>query len=147
MIDGAMHTPGWPAFFLLLTVKLGDTGAYFVGSRFGRHKLAPRISPKKSWEGLLGGTLFSLLAASGWWLVSGGKLGALDLPLPHMLILGLVLHGIGTIGDLVESLFKRAVDMKDSGHMVHGVGGVLDMIDSLLFTAPFFYIYVYAFIK
>jgi len=147
MIDGALQSPGWPGFYLVLVVKLGDTGAYFVGTRFGKHRMAPRISPKKSWEGLAGGIAASMLASLGWWLLSDGRLGALAFPLPHALILGAVLHLIGTAGDLVESLFKRAVDLKDSSTMIHGMGGVLDILDSLLFAAPFLYIYVYAFLK
>jgi len=141
MAGGSLE-PTRIAFYLLLAVKWGDAGAYFIGSRFGKHRLAPAISPKKSWEGLFGGILFSCVVGVLWWKLSGAKLGPYDFPLSHALILGVLLPVIGTMGDLVESLFKRAVHVKDSGAIAHGMGGMLDMIDSLLFTAPFMYIYV-----
>lgn len=139
---GGSDVPTRAAFYLLLAVKWGDAGAYFIGSMFGKHKLVPRISPKKSWEGLGGGILASCLVGLGWWLCTGGKLGPYDFPLFHALILGVLFPIIGTAGDLVESMFKRAVNIKDSGALAHGMGGMLDMIDSLLFTAPFLYIYI-----
>jgi phosphatidate cytidylyltransferase len=139
---GGAHSPGFTAFYLLLAVKWGDAGGYFIGSRFGRHKLCPRISPKKSWEGLLGSILFSSLVGVLWCFVTDGRLGSRDFCLTHALILGVLLPVVGTAGDLVESLFKRAVDLKDSGAIAHGMGGMLDMIDSLLFASPFFYIYI-----
>jgi len=134
------------AFYLLLAVKWGDAGAYFIGTKFGKHRLAPAISPKKSWEGLFGGILFSCVVGVVWYYLNDGMLGPYKFPLCHTLILGLVLPVIGTLGDLVESLFKRAVDVKDSGAIAHGMGGMLDMIDSLLFTAPFMYIYIQLFL-
>ncbi len=139
---GGVNTPGWTAFYLLITVKWGDAGAYFIGSRFGKHKLFPRISPKKSWEGLFGGILFSCVTGVVWYYCADGRLGPYTFPLYHALILGVLLPIIGTMGDLVESIFKRAVDIKDSGAIAHGMGGMLDMIDSLLFSAPFMYIYI-----
>ena len=141
-LAGDSSQPMKVAFYLLLAVKWGDAGAYFVGSKFGKHRLAPSISPKKSWEGLFGGFLFSCAVGVLWWWLNDGMLGPYQFPLYHALILGIVLPIIGTLGDLVESLFKRAVDVKDSGAIAHGMGGMLDMIDSLLFTAPFMYIYV-----
>ena len=134
------------AFYLLLAVKWGDAGAYFIGSKFGKHRLAPAISPKKSWEGLFGGILFSCVVGVIWWILNDGQLGPYHFPLYHTLILGVVLPIIGTMGDLVESIFKRAVNVKDSGAIAHGMGGMLDMIDSLLFTAPFMYIYIQLFL-
>ena len=139
---GGSDKPGMTAFYLLLAVKWGDAGAYFIGSRFGKHKLFPRISPKKSWEGLFGGILFSCVVGVLWWLGTDGMLGPYKFPFYHTMILGILLPVIGTISDLVESMFKRAVDIKDSGAIAHGMGGMLDMIDSLLFTAPFMYIYI-----
>lgn len=146
MADGP-ESPTRVAFYLLLAVKWGDGGAYFIGSRFGRHKLAPEISPKKSWEGLAGGILFSCTVGILWWLFSDGTLGTRAFPLVHALILGVLFPIIGTLGDLVESMFKRAVNRKDSGHIAHGLGGMLDMIDSLLFTAPFMYVYIEFFLR
>lgn len=145
-MEGSMTEPTRVAFYLLLAVKWGDAGAYFVGSKFGKHRLAPTISPKKSWEGLFGGILFSCAVGVIWWILTGGMLGPYEFPLGHALILGVILPIIGTMGDLVESLFKRAVDVKDSGAIAHGMGGMLDMIDSLLFTAPFLYIYIQIFL-
>lgn len=136
------ESPARAAFYVLLAVKWGDAGAYFIGSRFGKHKLCPHISPKKSWEGLFGGMLYSCIVGVLWWHFSGGMLGPRCFPLIHALILGILFPIIGTLGDLVESMFKRAVDIKDSGSIAHGMGGMLDMIDSLLFTAPFMYIYI-----
>lgn len=139
---GPADQPGFAGFYLLLAVKGGDAGAYFIGSRLGRHKLFPRISPKKSWEGLLGAMFCSCTAGVLWWVFSNGHLGPQVFPLVHVLLLGVILPVIGTLGDLMESLFKRAVHVKDSGAIAHGLGGMLDMIDSLLFTAPFMYMYI-----
>lgn len=139
---GESDQPVRVAFYLLLAVKWSDAGAYFVGSRFGKHRLAPSISPKKSWEGLLGGIAFSMLVGVLWWWFCDGMLGKYEFPIYHALILGVVLPVVGTMSDLVESLFKRAVAVKDSGALAYGMGGMLDMIDSLLFTAPFMYIYI-----
>lgn len=144
---GDPSQPTRVAFFLLLTVKWGDAGAYFIGSKFGKRRLAPSISPKKSWEGLIGGILFSTGVSVAWWALSDGMLGPYALSGLHALALGILLPVIGTLGDLVESLFKRAVDVKDSGAIAHGMGGALDMIDSLLFTAPFLYIYIQTFLS
>jgi len=135
------------AFYLLLAVKWGDAGAYFIGTKFGKHRLAPAISPKKSWEGLFGGIAFSTAVGVIWFYLNDGKLGHYNFGLHHAFILGIILPIIGTMGDLVESLFKRAVDVKDSGAIAHGMGGMLDMIDSLLFTAPFMYIYIQLFLN
>lgn len=134
------------AFFLILVVKWGDGGAYFIGSKFGKHRLAPLISPKKSWEGLIGGFLFSTVVGLIWWKLNDGMIGPYELPLYHIFILGILLPTIGTLGDLVESVFKRAVDVKDSGALAHGLGGMLDMTDSILFAAPFLYVYIKLFL-
>lgn len=145
-----MDDPSLPtkaAFYLLLVVKWGDAGAYFIGSRFGKHKMCPRISPKKSWEGLFGGFLFSCVVGLLWCLCTKETLGQYSFSWIHAVILGFLLHTIGTLGDLVESLFKRAVDIKDSGSIAYGMGGMLDMIDSLLFTAPFMYMYIHFFLR
>jgi phosphatidate cytidylyltransferase len=145
-LAGDASEPVKVAFYLLLAVKWGDAGAYFIGTKFGKHRLAPAISPKKSWEGLFGGVLFSIVVGVGWYVLSDGTLGPYEFPLVHAVILGILLPIIGTLGDLVESLFKRAVDVKDSGAIAYGMGGMLDMIDSLLFTAPFMYIYIQLFL-
>jgi len=146
-MTGDPAKPGLAALYLLLAVKMGDTGAYFIGSRFGKHKLFKRISPKKSWEGLWGGILFSCAVGALWCFFTDCRLGPYEFPLVHALILGVLFPIVGTAGDLVESMFKRAVNIKDSGSIAHGLGGMLDMIDSLLFAAPFMYIYLTFFLK
>lgn len=119
---------GLMATFLI--VFLGDTGAYFAGRLFGRHKLYELISPKKTLEGAAGGLLASML---GGWLTSRYLV---PMPLIHGLILGATCGAVGQIGDLVESLFKRATRTKDSGQLLPGHGGLLDRVDGVLFAAP-----------
>ena len=134
--------PAWIAFYVLLSTKISDTGGYFIGSRFGRNKLATTISPKKSWEGFGGGILFCLILNILWMIIGNGQIGGIRFSFVHALILAVLFPLFGTAGDLVESLFKRAVKQKDSSSVAYGIGGLLDMIDSLLFTAPMFYIYL-----
>ena len=136
--------------FIFLWVN--DTGAYCVGSLLGRHKLFPRISPGKSWEGSIGGAVFVLLAAWGiGWL---DNMQVLDMDHPSMLFtgmlsipewlgLGLVVVVFGTWGDLVESLFKRTLGIKDSGNILPGHGGMLDRFDSSLLAIPAAVVYLY----
>jgi len=116
--------------YLFLTIWMNDTGAYITGRLIGKHKMFPRISPKKSWEGLIGGLLFALLAT---WI--GGSLFP-DIPSLHIWILCPIIVITGTFGDLVESGWKRAVGVKDSGKLMPGHGGILDRFDSLLLAAP-----------
>ena len=116
-----------------------DTGAYCIGSLLGRHKLFPRISPGKSWEGSVGGALFVLAAA---WAISYFLDGAI-LTTIQWLGLGLVVAVFGTWGDLVESLFKRTLGIKDSGNILPGHGGMLDRFDSSLIAIPAAVVYLY----
>jgi len=147
-LSGDLSKPGWAAFYVIVCMKMSDSGGYFFGTRFGKHKLAPTISPKKSWEGLVGGVVFCLLVNFAWMLVSKGRINsAIELTWGHALALSFLFPIVGTAGDLVESMFKRAVDVKDSNTMVYGLGGILDMIDSILFTAPMLYIYAVLFLK
>ncbi len=120
---------------IILITKSSDIGAYLIGSRFGRHALIPRISPKKSVEGSIGGVLFSILAA----VLSKPFLG---FAYTHLIAMGVVLGILAELGDLSESLIKRDCQVKDSGVLFPGMGGILDVIDSLLFTAPVFYFYM-----
>ncbi|MBI5508275.1 MAG: phosphatidate cytidylyltransferase [Deltaproteobacteria bacterium] len=114
-----------------------DTGAYFAGRAFGRHKLYPKVSPGKTWEGLSGGLVASVgLAFLIRWLFRT------ELAAPATLILGLIAALCGVAGDLFESLLKRSVGAKDSGTLLPGHGGVLDRFDALMFVAPAVYIYV-----
>jgi phosphatidate cytidylyltransferase len=123
-------------FFLLLVVWLGDSGAYYVGKTFGKHKLSPRISPKKTVEGLIGGIAASMITAVVIHFTFFEKF-----PLHHAIIAGAILSVAGVIGDLAESMWKRSADVKDSGTLLPGHGGFLDRFDSILFTAPILYCY------
>jgi phosphatidate cytidylyltransferase len=133
------------ASYIALVVKLGDVGAFAVGMAAGKHKMFPRISPKKSWEGLAGGLAASTLAsmAAAWAAGRYGLGGPLaTLSLAHGAALGLVLGAVGVLGDLVESMFKRAVNIKDSAGLLPGMGGILDMFDSLTFAPAVLYFYL-----
>lgn len=125
------------AYFLLMWSN--DSGAYIVGSLIGKHKLFERVSPKKTWEGFVGGALFTLAAA---WLISG-FLHEIDLW--HWLAIGTITFTFGTFGDLIESQLKRSVDMKDSGKILPGHGGILDRFDSILVSAPIVFVYLMIF--
>jgi len=126
-------------YFIALT-KYSDTGAYVVGSLIGRHKLIPRVSPGKTWEGVLGALAASLLASLGFYAFVGDRLTGMNWL--HATVLGLLLGGAAVVGDLIESLFKREAGIKDSGKYIPGIGGVLDLLDSLLFNAPIMYLYL-----
>ena len=127
--------------YLVVVTKFTDIGAYLIGSSLGHHKMIPRISPKKTWEGTIGGILFAI---GGSWLCLRilPELSRDGLNLLHMVVLGLLLGGAAVIGDLAESLVKREAGVKDSSTILPGHGGCLDMIDSLLFTAPLLYVYM-----
>ena len=144
---GGGDKPAWTALYLLLCTKLSDSGGYFIGSRFGKTKLSPVISPKKSWEGLGGSVAFCLALNLVWLFFFKGQLGPHTLHLGDALILAFLFPLVGTGGDLVESMFKRAVEVKDSNTMVYGLGGILDMIDSVLFNAPLLYLYLHFFMR
>ncbi len=124
-----------------------DTGAYLSGSLFGKHKLFPRVSPGKSWEGSIGGGILVLVVAAilGWYENSGIHEGAVELAMsiPQWMGLGLVVVFFGTWGDLVESLFKRTIGIKDSGSILPGHGGMLDRFDSSLMAIPAAVVYIY----
>ena len=124
-----------------------DTGAYLSGSLFGKHKLFPRVSPGKSWEGSIGGGILVLAVAAflGWYENSGIHEGAVELAMsiPQWMGLGLVVVFFGTWGDLVESLFKRTIGKKDSGNILPGHGGMLDRFDSSLMAIPAAVVYIY----
>jgi phosphatidate cytidylyltransferase len=128
-------------FYLLLVVWSGDTGAYYVGKSFGRHKLAPVISPKKTIEGSVGGTAASLLASYLAKLTFLPQLSYLDCAL-----LGICMAIVAQLGDLCESLLKRSADIKDSGSMIPGHGGILDRMDGVMFAAPVLYYYAIVFV-
>lgn len=123
---------------------INDTGAYCTGSLIGRHKLFPRISPGKTWEGSVGGGLLVVAVAAviGYW--DNRLMGMAGLSVAAWMGLGLVIVVFGTWGDLVESLFKRTLGVKDSGRMLPGHGGMLDRFDSSLMAIPAAVIYLYS---
>jgi len=123
--------------FLAIITWAGDTGAYYAGTLWGKHLLAPSISPKKTIEGVGGGAGLAVGAA-----LVGHASFVPELSLQDAVILGLLLTGMGLAGDLWESAIKRRMGVKDSGTILPGHGGMLDRLDSLLFTAPAFYYYV-----
>jgi phosphatidate cytidylyltransferase len=126
-------------YFILVT-KFSDCGAYAVGSLIGRHKMIPRISPGKTWEGFAGALLASALASLGFAHIAADRLAGMNAF--HATVLGLALGVAAVIGDLIESLFKREAGVKDSGAYLPGIGGILDLLDSLLFSAPIMYLYL-----
>lgn len=126
----------WLIIYVLLIVWSTDTGAYFIGTLMGKHKFAPLISPKKSWEGVFGGLVVSLLTAYLFvFLVPVFSVAEKSV----LLYITPFVSLIGQMGDLMESALKRFADMKDSGQIIPGHGGVLDRFDSLLLAAPFTY--------
>ena len=131
--------------YLIVVTKFSDMGAYVTGSLIGKHQLVPHISPKKTWEGFFGALAFSTAGSFGLVWIAGPHLGYIHWH--DAAILGVLLGFAAIIGDLAESLVKRATEMKDSGGVLPGIGGVLDLIDSLLFTAPLLYFYMRLVIK
>ena len=125
--------------FILVT-KFSDLGAYVTGSLIGKHKMIPRISPGKTWEGFGGAIVISTLVSIGYAKLAEPHLA--NMTLPHAMILGILLSSTAVIGDLIESVFKREAGVKDSGRLFPGIGGILDLMDSLLFNAPLMYLYV-----
>jgi phosphatidate cytidylyltransferase len=125
-----------PVYFALALVWGSDTGAYLTGSAFGRHKLWPRVSPAKSWEGAVGGVLVPIVLA----VLLGGWIGRF--PLAGRIGAGLLVGLAAQVGDLAESLMKREAAIKDSGRTFPGHGGVLDRLDSLFFAVPVLYYWI-----
>ncbi len=124
----------WWLFFLILLTSVADSGAYFAGRRWGKHKLAPYVSPGKTIEGVGGALVASLIVA----LVGGVMFGLSWSDLLWFVPLCLVTVAISVVGDLLESLFKRRAGLKDSGHILPGHGGILDRVDSHTAAAPLF---------
>jgi phosphatidate cytidylyltransferase len=127
--------PGVALYFALSVILMGDTGGYFVGKFFGKNKLIPKVSPKKTIEGALGGLLFSALTGVIFSVVFKFSVGPL-----YSGIIALFAGAAGQVGDLAESALKRVARCKDSSHILPGHGGVLDRIDALLFGIPFCYL-------
>jgi phosphatidate cytidylyltransferase len=134
-----LHFWGMPVILIgyFILTWIYDTGAYLYGKQFGKHKFFERISPKKTWEGTIVGTIVTLLSAFGLhFLVS-------ELPLTDWLALACIVLFFGTHGDLVESLLKRSMNIKDSGDILPGHGGILDRFDTMLISAPFVFLYFF----
>jgi phosphatidate cytidylyltransferase len=121
-------------YFVILWIN--DTFAYLFGSAFGKHRLFERISPKKSWEGSIGGALVSIIAV--------GLFASFDhsLPLIQWIIITVIIVISGTLGDLIESMLKRNLNIKDSGTLLPGHGGILDRFDAVLISAPLIFVYI-----
>lgn len=126
-------------YFIIVT-KFSDSGAYAVGSLIGRHKMIPRISPGKTWEGFVGAIVVSTFASVLFTHFFQKRLYGMNWM--HAVVLGIVLSVCAVVGDLIESLFKREAGVKDSGQLFPGIGGILDLLDSLLFNAPIMYLYL-----
>ena len=144
--DGVVYNYLLPlSIFVFLWTN--DTGAYLSGSLFGKHKLFPRVSPGKSWEGSIGGGLLVLAVAAGVGIYENSSLhngmAEIALSVPQWMGLGVVVVFFGTWGDLVESLFKRTIGIKDSGNILPGHGGMLDRFDSSLMAFPAAVVYLY----
>ena len=146
LMNGVLMHSKWLMLALFILLWVNDSGAYIVGSlmakrKGGNHKMFPRVSPAKSWEGLIGGFVFDLIA--GYVFFRIGWMG--DMTLMNSLLFALAGGVFGTLGDLMESLFKRTLGVKDSGKFMPGHGGVLDRFDSLLLAVPvayFFFVYL-----
>lgn len=123
----------WPLIFFILVVISNDLGGWVAGVLFGKHPMAPRLSPKKSWEGFAGSIIMCVAVAYGGTWVLG-------IPWWWALVMGAAGAFVGTLGDLTESLIKRDVGLKDMSNIMPGHGGIMDRLDSLLFTAPLFYL-------
>ncbi|WP_052573854.1 CDP-archaeol synthase [Haloferula sp. BvORR071] len=149
LVPGPGQVPGAMVLLWMIAVtKFSDMGAYIVGSMIGKHKMIPHVSPGKTWQGFGGAIFFALLAGCGLY-------GFFQDDMPHfaaglhvlggwvnVLVLSIVLCLLAVVGDLAESVVKRSLNVKDSGHMLPGIGGALDLIDSLCFTAPVLYFYL-----
>jgi phosphatidate cytidylyltransferase len=124
-------------FWILLIIVASDTSAYFIGRAIGKHFFAPSISPKKTWEGSIGGLICSIIIA-----VVFGFVFSLPIAYWHMILLGAIINIFTQLGDLVESLLKRNTGVKDSSNLIPGHGGVLDRMDSFIFTGIIAYYYI-----
>lgn len=130
---------GYIIISLFITIWACDSAAFFLGTAFGKHKLFPRVSPNKSWEGAIAGFVFSIITMAALKFLFIDFLNWFDI-----IILGIIVGTIGQLGDLIESLIKRDAGVKDSSTLLPGHGGIFDRFDSLLYTAPFVFLYLSA---
>ncbi len=133
-VQGVYHSSFLLGFFFLIWIN--DTGAYLIGSAIGKNRLFERVSPKKTWEGAIGGAVLTFISA---WVVS---LYYSYIYLQDWLVISAIIVVFGTFGDLFESMFKRSINAKDSGTILPGHGGVLDRFDSVFMAAPFVFVYL-----
>ncbi|MGE5682809.1 MAG: phosphatidate cytidylyltransferase [Bacillota bacterium] len=125
---------------ILVSIWLCDSAAFFIGSAIGKHRLFPRVSPKKSWEGAIAGFLFAVIG-----MIAAKYLLLSFITLTDSIVIGILAGTVGQMGDLTESLLKRDAGVKDSSNLIPGHGGIFDRFDSLLLTAPVVYLYLYFF--
>ena len=143
--DGSSQVPGaWLVIWLCAVTKFTAMGAYITGSLIGKHKMIPHISPAKTWEGFVGALFFAQLAGCVLYALLPDSLSIL-VGWPWVVGLGVLLALLAVVGDLAESVLKRSMGVKDSGHTLPGIGGALDLIDSLCFTAPVLYFILFWF--
>lgn len=135
------YSRAWLLLSIFASIWLCDSSAYFTGKAIGKHKLFPRVSPKKTWEGAIGGFAGAIL---GFWLISELSIG--NFPLIHAIIIGAIIGVVAQTGDLAESQLKRDAGVKDSSNILPGHGGVLDRLDSILFVLPVVFIYLLFFV-
>jgi phosphatidate cytidylyltransferase len=147
-VPGGLDKPGTVSaagafllIWLLAVTKFTDMGAYITGSIIGRHKMIPHISPAKTWEGFAGALIFAQIAGCGLYASFPQHLAFFG-GWHHVIALGFILAVLAVIGDLAESVVKRALNAKDSGRVLPGIGGSLDLIDSICFTAPALFFYL-----
>lgn len=133
----------YAVLYVAIVTKITDAGGYAFGIPFGKHKMFPRISPNKSWEGLIGGLLLAALSSVGFlWLVHPDRSHVALSHIAAAAVMGVLIGVVGVIGDLIESMFKRGAEIKDSGGIFNGIGGLLDTFDSLIFTPVIFYLFL-----
>jgi phosphatidate cytidylyltransferase len=138
-----LENGSWALLLLLMATWAYDTGGYVVGGLWGKHKLFPEISPKKSWEGVAGGVVLCVVAVMVWrLLLSAYGASSRVFGVSELVLVALLLSASGQVGDLVESMVKRSLKVKDSGGIIPGHGGIFDRIDSLLFNAPVLFYYL-----
>ena len=138
MVYIAMNYSPYILLTIFVLMWLNDTGAYLVGCSIGRHKLIERVSPKKTWEGFFGGLIFSMAVSLliFYFIKPFEGMEHIDMSLIFWLSIGAIVSIIGTWGDLIESMIKRDLQIKDSGNLIPGHGGILDRVDSILFVLP-----------
>lgn len=136
-VNGLYGQGGYLIISIFATIWICDSAAFFGGTALGKHKLFPRVSPKKSWEGAIFGFVFAILA-----MILAKNIVLDFLSLKDVIVIGFIIGTLGQIGDLTESLLKRDAGVKDSSNLIPGHGGIFDRFDSLLFSSPIIYLYL-----